>query len=55
MKQNEHKRLDHLWLWPWQFVNENYIKALRRVIHDRAKKRQRRRDKEAIQEGLDDV
>lgn len=48
------ERLEGFWVWPWQFINENCIKSFRRVIHDRSKKRQRRRDKKAIQEGLDE-
>lgn len=40
------------WIWPWQYISDKCIQSFRRDLRQKSKKRQRRRDKETIKEGL---
>ena len=41
-------------VFPWQYISENCAKVYRRFLQDKSKSRQRRRDKQAIVDGLEE-
>ena len=43
---------DRFDVWPWQTISENCANTFRRFLQDKSKSRQRRRDKQAIFDGL---
>ncbi len=49
------EKKEPFYVFPWQWINEKCIKSFHRYIVEKSKKVQRRRDKSAIREGLDDV